>query len=146
MSAHLISVIGPVFNEAENLGLLIPALARMGRPFALIVVDHGSSDDTAMVLRDLHRPALRVVQLRRNTGQTAALMAGLHAAKGDVLVSVDGDLQNDPVDIAPLVAELDEGFNVVSGWRTDRKDAAIRRNLLSRVANRFVSAVSGIHR
>ncbi len=149
MSTLLISVIVPVFNEAENLRLLIPALfenlSRLGRPFELIVVDDGSSDSTATVLRDLHRPELRVVQLRRNAGQTAALMAGIHAAKGDVLVSMDGDLQNDPVDIAPLVARLDEGFDVVSGWRTDRKDAAIRRNLLSRVANRFISAVSGIH-
>ena len=149
MSAQLISVIVPVFNEAENLRLLIPALfenlARLGRPFELIVIDDGSSDDTSIVLRDLHRPELRFVQLRRNAGQTAALMAGIHAAKGDVLVLMDGDLQNDPVDIAPLVAKLDEGFDVVSGWRTDRKDAAIRRNFLSRVANRFISAVSGIH-
>jgi glycosyltransferase involved in cell wall biosynthesis len=149
MSVPFISVIVPAFNEAENLRLLLPAmfenLARTGRPYEVIVVDDGSTDQTANLLGSLTRPELRAVQLRRNTGQTAALMAGIHAAKGAVLVFMDGDLQNDPSDILPVVAKLDEGFDVVSGWRTNRKDAALRRNLLSRVANRFISAVSGIH-
>jgi len=149
MSVPFISVIVPAFNEAENLRLLLPALfenlAQTGRPYEVIVVDDGSTDQTVNLLGTLMRPELRLVQLRRNTGQTAALMAGIHAAKGAVLVFMDGDLQNDPSDIAPVVAKLDEGFDVVSGWRTNRKDAAIRRNLLSRVANRFISAVSGIH-
>jgi dolichol-phosphate mannosyltransferase len=149
MSVPFISVIVPAFNEAENLRLLLPALfenlAQTGRPYEVIVVDDGSTDQTVNLLGTLMRPELRLVQLRRNTGQTAALMAGIHAAKGAVLVFMDGDLQNDPSDIAPVVAKLDEGFDVVSGWRTHRKDAAIRRNLLSRVANRFISAVSGIH-
>jgi glycosyltransferase involved in cell wall biosynthesis len=149
MPASLISVILPVFNEAENLRLLIPALFAslepLGRPYELVVVDDGSTDDTAAVLRSFARPELRVVALRRNAGQTAALMAGIHFAKGDVLISMDGDLQNDPADIAPLLARLDQGFDVVSGWRTNRRDAPIRRNLLSRLANKFISAVSGIH-
>ena len=149
MSAQFISVIVPAFNEAENLRLLLPALfeslARTGRSYEVIVVDDGSTDQTVNLLGSLARPELRLVPLRRNTGQTAALMAGIHAAEGDVLVFMDGDLQNDPADIVPVVAKLDEGFDVVSGWRTDRKDAAIRRNLLSRLANRFISAVSGIH-
>jgi glycosyltransferase involved in cell wall biosynthesis len=149
MPASLISVILPVFNEAENLRLLIPALfgslEPLERPYEVIVVDDGSTDDTPAVLRSIARPELRVVALRRNAGQTAALMAGIHFAKGDVLISMDGDMQNDPADIAPLLARLDEGFDVVSGWRTNRRDAPIRRNLLSRLANRFISAVSGIH-
>ena len=149
MTAPSISVIVPAFNEAENLRLLLPALfeqlTKLQRPFELVIVDDGSTDDTAEVVRSLARPELRLVQLSRNTGQTAALMAGIHSAKGDVLVSMDGDFQNDPADIGKLLAKLDEGFDVVSGWRVDRKDAAIRRNLLSRIANRFVSAVSGIH-
>jgi glycosyltransferase involved in cell wall biosynthesis len=149
MSPPFLSVIVPAFNEAENLRLLLPALfdnlAQTGRPYEVIVVDDGSTDHTASVLSSLRRPELRVVQLRRNAGQTAALMAGIHSARADVLVSIDGDLQNDPADIAPLIAKLEEGFDVVSGWRTDRKDARIRRNFLSRIANRFISAVSGIH-
>ena len=149
MPASLISVILPVFNEAENLRQLVPALFAslepLGRPYELIVVDDGSTDGTAAVLRSFARPELRVVALRRNAGQTAALMAGIHFAKGDVLISMDGDMQNDPADIAPLLARLDEGFDVVSGWRTNRRDAPIRRNLLSRLANKFISAVSGIH-
>jgi glycosyltransferase involved in cell wall biosynthesis len=149
MPVPFISVIVPAFNEAENLRLLLPALfenlARAGRPYEVIVVDDGSTDDTPSVLRNLQCPELQVIQLRRNAGQTAALMAGIHAARADVLVSIDGDLQNDPADIALLVAKLEEGFDVVSGWRTRRKDARIRRNFLSRVANRFISAVSGIH-
>jgi len=149
MSAQLVSIILPVFNEAENLRLLLPALfenlERLNRPYEIVVVDDGSTDDTANALRDLSRPGLRVVFLRRNAGQTAALMAGIHSAKGDVLITMDGDLQNDPVDIAPLLSRLDEGFDVVSGWRANRRDAAIRRNLLSRLANKFISAASGIH-
>ena len=149
MSVSFLSVIIPAFNEAENLQLLLPALfenlALTGRPYEVIVVDDGSTDQTISLLGSFARPGLRLVQLRRNTGQTAALMAGIHAAKGDVLVFMDGDLQNDPADIQQVVAKLEEGFDVVSGWRTNRKDSAIRRNFLSRVANRFISAASGIH-
>jgi glycosyltransferase involved in cell wall biosynthesis len=149
MSSQLVSVILPVFNEAENLRLLLPALfenlERLQRPYEIVVVDDGSTDATASVLRELGRPALRVVSLRRNAGQTAAFMAGIHSARGDILISMDGDLQNDPVDISPLLTKLEEGFDVVSGWRTNRRDALIRRNLLSRLANKLISAVSGIH-
>src|SRR5438477_4383743 len=88
---------------------------------------------------------LRVVRLRRNSGQTAALMAGIRFARGEFLISMDGDLQNDPADIAPLLAKLNEGFDVVSGWRMNRQDARFRRNLLSRIANKLISIVSGVH-
>lgn len=148
MRPALISVVLPVYNEAENLRELLPAvfknLEASGSRFEVIVVDDGSTDGTAAVLQQLRRPELRVVRLRRNTGQTAALMAGFRFAKGDVIVSLDGDFQNDPVDIPQLIAKLDDGYDVVSGWRKNRKDAPIRRNFLSRLANRFISMVSGV--
>ena len=99
------------------------------------------------VLRDLaaSHPELRVIDLARNYGQTAAMMAGLDHASGDVLIPIDADLQNDPADIPMLLAKLDDGYDVVSGWRKDRQDAAIRRNFVSRIANRLISRVSGVH-
>jgi dolichol-phosphate mannosyltransferase len=146
---QLVSVVLPVYNEAENLRVLLPALwdalGALGIAYEVVVVDDGSTDDTAKVLAELNRPQLRVVRLRRNSGQTAALMAGIRFSQGDVLVSIDGDLQNDPTDIGQLLRKLDEGFDVVSGWRKHRQDAAIRRNILSRMANKMISMVSGIH-
>jgi dolichol-phosphate mannosyltransferase len=146
---QLVSVVLPVYNEAENLRVLLPALwdalGALGIAYEVVVVDDGSTDDTAKVLAELNRPQLRVVRLRRNSGQTAALMAGIRFSRGDVLVSIDGDLQNDPTDIGQLLRKLDEGFDVVSGWRKHRQDAAIRRNILSRMANKMISMVSGIH-
>jgi glycosyltransferase involved in cell wall biosynthesis len=149
MTKRLISIIVPVHNEAENLRLLLPALFEnldaLRLPHEVVIVDDGSIDETAAVLREFNRPEFRVVRLRRNAGQTAALMAGIRFSKGEILISMDGDLQNDPHDIPQLLAKLDEGFDVVSGWRQDRQDAPLRRNLLSRMANKFISAVSGIH-
>jgi glycosyltransferase involved in cell wall biosynthesis len=149
MRSELISVILPVYNEAENLRELLPALFQnletLGLAHEIIVVDDGSTDQTAIVLRELGRPQLRIVRLRRNSGQTAALMAGIRFSKGDILISMDGDLQNDPADIVHLLAKLDEGYDVVSGWRKQRQDAPIRRNVLSRMANGLISMVSGIH-
>jgi glycosyltransferase involved in cell wall biosynthesis len=147
MPDRLISIILPVYNEAENLSALLPALSEtldtLGLHYEIVVVDDGSTDETASTHRGL--PRLRVVRLRRNSGQTAALMAGIRFARGEVLISMDGDLQNDPADIAQILAKLDEGFDVVSGWRMNRQDARIRRNLLSRVANKLISIVSGVH-
>jgi len=145
----LVSVIVPVFNEADNLKELLPALFRslegLGLSHEVIVVDDGSIDQTGEIVRQLARPQLRLVQLRRNAGQTAALMAGIRFSKGDILVSMDGDLQNDPTDIPQLLAKLDQGYDLVSGWRQNRQDAPLRRNLPSWVANRLISAVSGVH-
>ena len=149
MTAGLVSVILPVHNEAENLRLLLPTLfetlGRLGRPFEVIVVNDGSIDRTATVLHEFARAELHPIHLQRNSGQTAALMAGIRSANGEILISIDGDLQNDPSDIPQLLAKLDEGFDVVSGWRKERQDSPVRRNLLSRIANRFISAVSGVH-
>ena len=149
VARELISIILPVYNEAENLTVLLPALSQtldaLGLNYEIVVVDDGSTDETTDTLRGMNNLQLRVVRLRRNSGQTAALMAGIRFARGEVLISMDGDLQNDPADIAPLLAKLNEGFDVVSGWRMNRQDARVRRNLLSRVANKLISIVSGVH-
>src|SRR5580658_6474259 len=145
-----ISVIVPVKNEAENLPLLIdrllPVLHGLGRSFEVIIVNDGSTDDSLRVLRELaaSHPELRVIDLARNYGQTAAMMAGIDHARGDIIVPIDADLQNDPADIPRLLAKLDEGYDVVSGWRKDRRDAAIRRNFVSSVANFAISRISGV--
>ena len=146
-----ISVIIPAKNEAQNLPVLIsrllPVLHDLNRPFEVIVVNDGSTDGSLQTLRalaDCH-PELRVIDLARNYGQTAAMMAGFDHARGDIIVPIDADLQNDPADIPRLLAKIDEGYDVVSGWRQHRKDAAIRRNLLSRVANMLISRLSGVH-
>lgn len=145
-----VSVIIPVYNEEESIRFLIPQLVSVlqtiGAEFEIIAVNDGSSDHSAEVLRELAgtTPWLRVVTLARNFGQTAAMMAGFDHSTGAIIVPIDADLQNDPADIPRLLAKLDEGFDVVSGWRRTRHDAAIRRNFLSRCANWAISRVSGV--
>ena len=149
--AQTLSVIIPARNEERNLPPLIErlysALRAIGRPFEAIVVNDGSTDGSLRVLRDLvasHRE-LRVIDLARNYGQTSAMMAGFTYARGDIIVAIDADLQNDPEDIPLLLTKLDEGYDVVSGWRRERQDATIRRNLVSRIANVIISLLSGVH-
>ncbi|HET6395680.1 MAG TPA: glycosyltransferase family 2 protein [Pseudoxanthomonas sp.] len=145
-----ISVTIPVYNEEENIPLLYArvraSLDGIGRPWELILVNDGSRDGTAARLDEvaIQDGRVTVIHLARNYGQTAALMAGLDHARGEVVVPMDGDLQNDPEDIGRMLEVLEEGYDVVSGWRRNRKDAALRRNLPSRVANRLISAVSGV--
>ena len=128
IDAPEISVFLPVYNEEPNLrplhAKLDEALKALGRSAEIVYVDDGSSDDSLKILRELAQldPRVRVVALRRNYGQTAAMAAGIDAAKGDVLIPMDADLQNDPADIARLLRKLDEGYDVVSGWRKNRKD------------------------
>lgn len=147
----MISITVPVYNEAENLPLLCErltaTLASQVRPWEVIFVNDGSRDDSAAVLDRLAtgNPRIKVVHFRRNFGQTAAMMAGVDFASGDIIIPMDADLQNDPADIPRLLAKLDEGYDVVSGWRKSRQDAAIRRNFVSRVANRLISLISGVH-
>ena len=146
-----ITVIVPAKNEEKNLPVLIAqllaVLGGLNRAFEIIVVNDGSTDGSMRVLRTLAatHPQVRVIDLARNYGQTAAMMAGIDHARGEILVPIDADLQNDPADIPALLTRLDEGFDVVSGWRRDRQDAAIRRNFVSRVANRVISRLSGVH-
>jgi glycosyltransferase involved in cell wall biosynthesis len=145
-----LSVIVPVFNEAESLPKLLEALTAvltgLPYPYEIILVNDGSTDSSLSVMRSFGatHPGVKVVDFRRNYGQTAALMAGIDHATNDVVVMIDADLQNDPTDIPRLLAKLDEGYDVVSGWRKDRKDAQIRRNWISRVANKLISRVSGV--
>jgi dolichol-phosphate mannosyltransferase len=150
LAAPDISVIVPIYNEEENLDLLVtelwPAIEQLGRPFEVVLVNDGSTDGSLDKLRQIaaeHAEA-RVVDFRRNYGQTAAMMAGIDHARGTIIISIDADLQNDPADISKLLARLDEGYDVVSGWRKNRQDAAIRRNFVSRVANRLISRLSGV--
>ncbi len=117
-----ISIVVPLFNEGGNLPPLLAALDLalngVGRTYEVILVNDGSSDATAERLDEIGDPRVRVVHFRRNFGQTAALMAGFNTARGAVIIAMDGDMQNDPVDIPRLLAKLDEGYDVVSGWRT----------------------------
>ncbi len=141
----MISVIIPVFNERDSIPALhlrlTDELRTLGLPFEVILVDDGSTDGSDKLLQEVSRKdeRFKVVFLCRNFGQTAAMMAGIDFAKGDVLIPMDGDLQNDPADISRLLDKLSEGFDVVSGWRKDRQDEALRRNLPSRIANRLIS-------
>jgi glycosyltransferase involved in cell wall biosynthesis len=145
-----ISVVIPLFNEEENVRPLLEELfvelAKIGRTFEVICVDDGSRDSTFAALGRLaaERPELRVIRFRLNFGQTAAMSAGIEAARGEVIVPMDGDLQNDPADIGRLLAQLDAGYDVVSGWRKNRKDKEFGRKLPSRLANRMISTISGV--
>jgi len=150
MDRPQISVVIPLFNEEENVKLLLDELfvelGKTGRTFEVICVDDGSRDATFDVLSQLaaERPQLRAIRFRLNFGQTAAMSAGIEAARGEVIVPMDGDLQNDPADIGKLLAQLDAGYDVVSGWRKNRKDKEFGRKLPSRLANRMISAISGV--
>jgi glycosyltransferase involved in cell wall biosynthesis len=145
-----ISVFLPVFNEEPNLrplhAKMTDALAALGRTAEIIYVDDGSSDGSLEVLREIaaQDARVRVIALRRNYGQTAAMSAGIDAARGRVLIPMDADLQNDPADIKRLLEKLDEGYDVVSGWRKDRQDKAITRKFPSMLANRLISWIGGV--
>src|ERR1041385_2759048 len=145
-----ISVFLPVFNEEPNLRplheKLSQALAQLGRSAEVIYVDDGSSDRSLDILREIaaNDPRVRVIALRRNYGQTPAMAAGIHAARGKVLIPMDADLQNDPADIARLLDKLDEGYDVVSGWRKNRQDKLITRKIPSMMANRMISWIGGV--
>ncbi len=146
----MISVVIPVHNEEPALlplyDRLTSVLAALGRPYEVIFVDDASTDHSFELLANLAETDahLKVVQLRRNFGQTAALAAGFHQAAGEIVVSMDGDLQHAPEDIPALLAKLDEGYDIASGWRKVRVDNAITRRLPSRIANWIMAKVSGI--
>lgn len=148
-SPHL-TVIIPVYNEEPNIASLFdtlwPQLTALDASFEVIVVNDGSRDRSLKLLKEQagKRPELRVVDFRRNFGQTAAMMAGIDHARGEIIISLDADLQNDPADIPMLLEKLDEGFDVVSGWRKNRQDAKLTRTLPSRIANWFISRISGV--
>ena len=146
-----LSIVVPIYNEEENIpilhGRISEALADTRIAYELILVDDGSSDNSypALKLLAAKDERVKVVRLRRNFGQTAAMAAGFDLASGRVVVPMDGDLQNDPLDIPLLLARIDEGYDVVSGWRKDRKDTFINRKLPSIIANGVISRMTGVH-
>jgi glycosyltransferase involved in cell wall biosynthesis len=150
-----LSIVLPIYNEAESLphllDELVPALERTGQTFEIICVDDGSQDGSFTELKKLRTQdeRVRIVRFRRNFGQTAAFAAGFDRAKGEVVITMDADLQNDPADIPRLLAKLEEGYDVVSGWRVDRwKEGAtvlITRKLPSATANWLISTGTGVH-
>jgi len=145
-----LSVVVPLFNEAESLASLVQqllsALRPLNLPFELVLVDDGSRDGTGEALQRLSGeiPELVAVLLRRNYGQTAAMAAGFDASRGQMIVTLDGDLQNDPADIPLLLSKLAEGYDLVSGWRHQRQDARLSRLVPSLLANRLIARVTGV--
>ena len=139
----VLSLIIPVFNEEENLPILFDAITKvmtpLKKPWEVIFVNDGSTDQSLEVLRGLAKKDqhVRVIVFRRNFGQTAAISAGIDHAKGNVVILLDADLQNDPADIPMLLSKLEEGYDVVSGWRKDRKDNAITRQFAFDDGERF---------
>lgn len=145
-----LSILIPVFNEEENIlplyERLSKALQKTGRAYEILFIDDGSSDGSLEVLLDLTKkdPNVRVISLSRNFGQTAALSAGIDSSRGEILIPMDGDLQNDPEDILSLLQKIEEGYDVVSGWRKDRKDPFLTRRLPSMIANKLISWIGGV--
>ncbi len=151
MSQVELSVLVPFFNEEDNVRALYDELNDVLRPLGIdhemIFVNDGSADRTGTILDEIAAQDRRVVvlHLARNFGQTAAMSAAIDAARGALIVGMDGDRQNDPADIPAMLDRLNHGYDVVSGWRKDRKDRALTRRLPSRIANRMISLVSGVH-
>jgi glycosyltransferase involved in cell wall biosynthesis len=146
-----VSIVLPVKNEEESLrelhSKLTDVLNKLGCEYEIIAIDDGSTDSSFNVLKELSQsdPRLKAIKFRRNFGQTAALSAGFHHAKGDVIITMDSDLQNDPADIPRLLEKINEGYDVVSGWRADRKDKFISRRIPSILANKLIVKMTGVN-
>ncbi|MBU1179855.1 glycosyltransferase family 2 protein, partial [Patescibacteria group bacterium] len=142
----MISIVIPVYNEEENVAILhnkiLDVMRNLGGPYEIIFVDDGSTDNTLAKLKAL--PRVKIIVLSMDFGQTSALDAGIHDAKGDIIITMDGDLQNDPADIPKLVAKIREGYDVVSGWRQERNDSFGRR-ALSKLANWLTAKMTGLY-
>ncbi len=146
----MISVVIPAYNEEESIPILYEKLKKvldsLNEDYEIIFVDDGSTDGTLKVLKEISGKdkKVKVIRFRRNYGQTAAMYAGFEHAKGDVIITMDADLQNDPEDIPRLLEKMKEGYDIVSGWRKDRKDPFLSRKLPSMIANKIISAVTGV--
>lgn len=149
-NAPAYSVVVPFFNEEESCRILYERVKEemdtLGKEYELIFVDDSSTDSTLDILKAIHRadPRVSVIKLRKNFGQTAALAAGFDAARADIIISMDGDLQHDPRDIRSFVEKMAEGYDIVSGWRKERKDAFLTRRVPSYMANMFMRKLSGV--
>ena len=149
-SSPVLSVIVPLYNEEESVVRLHQAISsevsRLGVTYEIVFVNDGSKDATLAIATDLARadPHLRVVNFRRNYGQTPAMAAGIEQASGSILVTMDGDLQNDPADIGLFLSKMSEGYDIVVGWRFDRQDKLVSRKIPSRIANRLIGRVTGV--
>lgn len=147
----VLSVVVPIYNEEDSIPTLYQdltaALEQLDLAYELLLIDDGSRDRSFNLLRELAAgdPRVRVLRFRRNFGQTAAFSAGFDRARGDVVITIDADLQNDPHDIPRLLAKIEEGYDVVSGWRERRQDPFISRRLPSLLANRLISWATGVH-
>ncbi len=145
-----ISIILPLFNEEENVKLqyekIKTCVHTLGTPYEIIFVDDGSTDKSLEILKKLAQKdkTLKIIEFRRNFGQTAAMAAGIDFASGEVIIFMDSDLQNDPVDIVNLLDKIEEGYDVVSGWRVHRQDKLFSRKIPSWIANRLIAKVSGV--
>lgn len=149
---YALSVVIPVYNEEENVqplhNSIREALSDLDKPWEVVYIDDGSSDDSLSILESIaadNPETTTVIAFRRNFGQTAAVAAGIDFAHGEIIVLMDADMQNDPADIPLLLQKIDDGYDVVSGWRRNRKDAFISRTLPSRIANWLISFVTGVH-
>jgi len=146
-----LSILIPVYNEVDNILPLFKGLTKVlktiGRPYEVIFIDDGSTDGTLDALVDLNRKSAntKVISFSRNFGQTAALSAGIDSCNGDIIIPMDGDLQNDPENILLLLQKIEEGYDVVSGWRKDRKDPFLTRRFPSILANKIISFIGGVH-
>ena len=149
-SNQLISIIIPVFNESESIGYLLDEVLNVMYSnklnFEIVVVNDGSQDTTSNVLDELtiKIKELSVISLRTNYGQTAAMAAGFDNSNGEVVITLDGDLQNDPTDIPKLISHINEGYDLICGWRYDRKDKLINRRIPSKIANKLIANVTGL--
>jgi glycosyltransferase involved in cell wall biosynthesis len=145
-----LSLVIPVYNEAENLEILYREIKssceNLGKSYEVIFIDDGSTDDSALVLTNIWKqyPAIRIIKLRKNFGQTAALSAGFDHSRGEVIITLDADLQNDPADFGLLIKKIEEGYDIASGWRVKRKDKLFSRRLPSSTANWLISAITRV--
>jgi len=145
-----LSLVIPVYNEAENLEILYREIKssceNLGKSYEVIFIDDGSTDDSALVLKKIRKqhPVVKIIKLRKNFGQTAALSAGFDNSRGEVIITLDADLQNDPADFGLLIKKIEEGYDIASGWRVKRKDKFFSRKLPSATANWLISAITRV--
>ena len=146
-----LSIVIPIYNEKESVGRLYSrlnkTLSKLKIKYEVILIDDGSTDGTYEELKKINKKnsSYKIIRFRRNFGQTSAMSAGFHYSSGDVIITLDADLQNDPKDIPAILKKLDEGYDIVSGWRRERKDKAVSRRFPSIVANKIISRLSGVY-